>query len=262
MKFKGREVPATRLFNTSVRFLKFLPDLRIAKSPFKLLKHYVKQTSPEVIELRNGVRIILSSHPHDIMTFFGVFLRKDYGIIKPGSIVIDIGANIGMFSLYAALSGAEKVYAFEPSQEAFQILLLNIQMNNLEGKIIPINKAVSDQDNLKIKFPIVSSPYNMINGVVNADQEFCEIETITLGKFIVDYDIDQVNLLKLDCEGAEFDILPSLDENSISKINDIRMEYHGDPAPLIAYLNQFEYTTSINKDVTILMCNRQINMYV
>lgn len=256
MKFTGREVPATRLFSTSVRFLKFLPGLRMVKSPFRLLKHYISRTSPKVIELRNGVRITLSSHPHDIMTFFGVFLRKDYGIIKPGSIVIDIGANIGMFSLYATLSGAEKVYAFEPSQEAFQILLQNIKINNLTGKIIPINKAVSDQDNLKIKFPIVSSPYNMMNGVINADEEFCEIETITLGKFIEDYDVSRVNLLKLDCEGAEFDIIPSLNQNSMSKIYDIRMEYHGDPAPLIAYLNQFEYTTNINKDVAILMSSR------
>ncbi len=191
------------------------------------------------------------------MTFFGVFLRRDYGIINPGSIVIDIGANIGMFSLYAALSGAEKVYAFEPSQEAFEILVENIKLNRLTGKIIPINKAVSNQDNLRIKFPIVSSPYNMMNGVINADQEFCEIETISVLSFIAENHINQVDLLKLDCEGAEFDILPSLDSKFLSKINDIRMEYHGDPAKLITYLNQNNYTTKINKNVAILLSSRK-----
>ena len=254
----GREISVKKIVNVIGRLLKILLNLAIVRSPFKMLKHYIIQTSPKIIVLRNGFRINMSSHPHDLMTFFGVFLRKDYGFIKPGSIVIDIGANIGIFSLYTVQSGAKKVYAFEPSKEAFEILVSNIKSNNLIEKIIPINKAVSDQDNLKILFPMVSSPYNMINGIINDQLEYCEIYTITLSKFITELDIERVDLLKLDCEGAEFVILPSLNQNSLSRINDIRMEYHGDPTSLVTHLNQNNYDILLNEGVAILKASRKV----
>ncbi len=227
------------MFKKGFKFILLLPQLRIVKYPLAALKYYIQGISPEFVELKGKTKILFSSHPHDMITFFVVFLKREYGRIKADSVVIDIGANIGVFSLYAALSGAKKVYAFEPSKEAFEILCKNISLNNFSDIIIPINKAVSNVDDLILQFPYSSSPYNSI-GSCDSDNNmnYCEISTITINTFIERNDaIDKIDLLKLDCEGAEFDILPSLNEFVFGKINAIRMECHGEPNGLIELLS-------------------------
>lgn len=70
--------------------------------------------------------------------------------IKPGEVLYDIGANIGIYSLIAAKhsKGDLKVYAFEPSFPTFKSLCENIALNNLQGSIIPLNMALSDKTGL------------------------------------------------------------------------------------------------------------------
>jgi len=236
--FSSRVISITELPGRGLAFLKLLPRLFIVKQPFTVLRHYIKRDSPGFIDLKSGFRILLSSHPHDIVTFFVVFLRKDYGDVERDSVVIDVGANIGMFSLFAALSGAKQVYAFEPSREAFRVLCENIRLNEWTGTITPINRAVTDRDNTTVKFPISSSPYNRIasNDIGNPDDYF-EVETVTLSSFIVNNNIHHIDLLKLDCEGAEFDILPSMNKSELARISRIRMECHGESNQLIEELS-------------------------
>ena len=71
----------------------------IAEDPFALFWHYLKATSPSQIRLRTGHRLYCSDHPHDLITFFVIFIKRDYGKISPNSVVVDVGANIGLFSL-------------------------------------------------------------------------------------------------------------------------------------------------------------------
>jgi hypothetical protein len=82
---------------------------RTFRHPFPLLLHYVRSTSPanRTIELQNGWKLFLSRHEHDLITAMTIFCRLDYGRIARESTVIDIGANVGFFSLYAAY-GAQK----------------------------------------------------------------------------------------------------------------------------------------------------------
>jgi len=239
MNIFNRLILAERLPRAFTNFIKIFPHIFIVKNPFYMLYHYIKKDSPEFIDLKSGHRILLSSHPHDIVTFFVIFLRKDYGDIEKNDIVIDVGANIGIFSIFAALSGAKKVYAFEPSKESFDVLCENIEINNLTDIIIPINRAVSSKDNEIIKFSISSSPYNKITVCDAVDNDkYHKIQTVTLGSFIISNSIDHVDLLKLDCEGAEFDILPSMDKDVLSMVRKIRMEFHSKPDELVVDLCQ------------------------
>jgi FkbM family methyltransferase len=258
MKMRGREIPIAELVSTGFTFLQCLSHLFIVKHPFTILKHYIKRDSPAFIELKGGARIILSSHPGDLSTFFVIFLKKDYGEIEADSVVVDVGANIGIFSIFAALSGARKVYAFEPSQEAFQILCENIRLNNLTDIIIPINKAVSVSDDVTIKFPRFSNPCNKIeSGRVDNQQDYCAIQTINLGSYICrNADIGNIDLLKLDCEGAEFDILPSMSETAFARIRAIRMECHGEPNALINHLIQKGYGVDLQEGHNIWLKRR------
>lgn len=236
MKIGGRTFPAADVLGKVCTLSKVLIRLLLeVKRPLSVLKHYFTRNSPEYVDLRSGLRVWFSSHPHDLITFFIVFLKRDYGAIKKDIVVIDIGANIGTFALFAASCGAKKVYAVEPSREAFQVLCRNIESNNLEEVIVPLNKAASSEDHSFVRFPISSSPYNKVDfdNVTDDNSAFYEVETISLSSVISDSGFDHIDLLKMDCEGAEFKIFPSTSESDLSKLGQIRMECHGAPDKLL-----------------------------
>jgi FkbM family methyltransferase len=173
--------------------------------------------------LRSGLKIYLSDHPHDIITIFVIFVREDYGRVQPQSVVVDIGANIGIFALYAAHNQAAKVFAYEPNSEAYHHLLQNIKTNHLEHTIFPGQFAVVGAPGELVRFPARSSIYNsIITDLSSTDFEW--VNTIGLPK-ILDQTGD-VDLLKLDCEGAEYDILLSAGKDVYARIRNLRLEYH------------------------------------
>ncbi len=205
------------------------------KRPLAVLYHYVNKSLPEqgFVELRDGTKIFLSTQALDVVTVVLVFCRSEYGSIEKGSVVIDIGANIGAFSLLAARAGARKVYAFEPNPEVYACLEKNVRENGLDDVVIPCRKAVAGRSGERVLIPVESSPANKTQ---QKEDGRCEpVETISVDDVMRQHDMECVDLLKMDCEGAEYDIIPSLTDSSCAKIKSIRMEYHeGDIASLLA----------------------------
>jgi len=192
----------------------------------------------------------------DLLTLVVVFCKRDYGVIEKGSIVIDIGANIGMFSLFAAYMGAEKIFAFEPNKAAYEYLLQNVRENGLESIIIPINLAVTDNDNTTVKIPIAYSPQNKTQSWIDEDlrSEFELVNTISLVGILKKYSITHVDMLKLDCEGAEYEIIPTAKASTFSKIKNIRMEYHQGPVDaLVSHLKGYSFNVTHFKAETSQM---------
>ena len=159
--------------------------------------------------------------------------------IKKGDTVIDIGANVGIFSLYAAVKGA-RVYCFEPNPEIYEILLKNIQTNSFESEIKPFNMALGDIDGyIELFVPNTNDIYS--ESLASTDKRFIEDITRKTGrdfrKFSVlcrkletildDLEIDQIDFIKLDCEGAEFDIIKCSSVDAIRKVKNISLEVHG-----------------------------------
>ncbi len=218
---------ATHVFEIPQYIWYFLRCLVLFRHPLRVISAYIS-VSPlpgRVVELRNGMTIHLSEHPHDVITVFLVFVRKDYGSIQPGSTVVDIGANIGVFSLYAAHCGAIRIFAYEPNTEAYHLLLHNVQANHLQQNILPHQLAVTSTDGDKVKFPKKPSMYNTIITDENP-AEYELVETVTAQAILTEAKC--IDVLKLDCEGAEYDILSSSKPGFLSQIVAIRMEYHAD----------------------------------
>ena len=102
-------------------------------------------------------------------------------------------------------------------------MLENIKLNNMEDRIIPINTAIGSKPG-KIKIPSTS-----IEGTIGTYHKLgsigdIEITMITLGQLIEDYNIEP-DILKMDCEGCEFDVILN-DYESIKKFHEIIFEYH------------------------------------
>lgn len=175
------------------------------------------------IELRSGLVIYLSSHPHDAVTVFVIFVCEDYGEIQKGSVVVDVGGNIGIFALFAAYKGAKKVYVYEPNSESCQIIRKNVHANGLDEVIFVHQNAVTSRDNCVVKFPIKSSMYNSILTADSAD-EFEAIETVSLESVLKQEPL--VSLLKVDCEGGEYDIFFNSKPDVSRAVEEIKMEFH------------------------------------
>jgi FkbM family methyltransferase len=221
----------------------------ITEEPLTLFWHYLQGTSPTQIKLRSGHRLYCSGQPHDIITFFVIFIKCDYGRISPNSVVVDVGANIGFFTLFALINDASRVLCYEPNSQAFKTLEQNIIENNFQPKVTAIHKAVGAEDGETISIPIESSPYNQsVKLVAERDDSLFEtVATVSLNEQISEHNIEHVDLLKMDCEGAEFDIFPSLTETTIRKIKEIRMEVHGDANGLIKSLKANPFRASLRE---------------
>jgi len=142
--------------------------------------------------------------------------------VRERDIIVDLGANIGYFSLLAAkLTGKEgKVYSFEPEPKNYNYLLKNIKLNNYDN-ILATQKAVSDK-NGRTKLYICEHDtghhtINQYEGIKNYkpntdDKEnFIEIDTVTLDDFLKDKE-KAVDVIKIDIEGAEMLALSGMKE--------------------------------------------------
>ncbi len=240
MKVFGRDISNASMGFIAAHILYLMRCFFVFRRPLQILYAYLMRTRPRggVVYLRTGLRIILSRHPHDIITVFLIFCRREYGIVPANGVIYDLGANIGVFSLYAAYCKAKRVHAYEPSKEAYDCLCRNISENRLDDIIMPFRFAVSAVDGQSVKMPISPSPYNRILSDEEDDSSGW-VETRTLRNILDAADIFPVDLVKIDCEGAEYDILFQSNEQVFDRVKEIRLEYHeGRAADILSYLEQ------------------------
>lgn len=187
----------------------------------------------------------------------GVFAREDYKLMHvENRNVLDVGANIGDSALWFALKGASKVYAVEPFPAVYSILVKNIELNSMNEIIYPINAAVSaEKGNVKLNSNIETTL------ALRAEQDPSGdvlIKKIPILEIVGNYQGEREWVLKLDCEGCEYELL----EKSIESFNiftEIIMEYHRpDPEPLLRALSKQGFSVDIVKKEKVKQ-NKQVS---
>ena len=145
------------------------------------------------------------------------FYDDDWDVINfKDRFVIDIGANCADRTLHFAKHGA-KVIGFEPVKHVYKLGLDNISLNpSLKKNISFINKAVGGGKG-KLAIGDLNSSEEYV-----AQNEYYEIEIITITDVLNDYNFTP-DVLKMDCEGCEFEIILNED---LSMFNDIIFEHH------------------------------------
>jgi FkbM family methyltransferase len=158
--------------------------------------------------------------------------------IGPGDVVIDIGANQGFFTCYAAQKGA-RVYAFEPVPELYQRLLRNVERNGFSGQVVAVQAAVSDSED-EVEMVVSDS---LGGGQSTIVPEFARhfqtsmgdairVRCTTLPQILEDYGIARVRVCKIDAEGAELKIVGALGPGTVARIQGFALEYHAEAYPL------------------------------
>ncbi len=142
--------------------------------------------------------------------------------------VLDIGANIGVFSLLCACYGAKKVLAIEPVIKTHDILVKNINRLNFNQYIEPLQNVVTDKSDDIVNINLHADMGH--NSLYSTSNEFEQIKSITLSDALSKFDDTDI-YLKLDCEGAEYDIILNATDKDMARISNIAMEIHGDLHP-------------------------------
>lgn len=145
---------------------------------------------------------------------FDVFIKKEYNLVpdfepREGEVIVDAGAHVGLYACYAAKI-AKKVIAFEPVQQNFQYLLLHKRINRLHN-LIALPLALGDKEDVKTMYiggdSFGSSTFYQKH--VKVYEKYypyvisSRVRVTTLDNIMQKLGIDEIDLCKIDVEGAE-----------------------------------------------------------
>jgi FkbM family methyltransferase len=165
------------------------------------------------LENRNGVG-----------DWWGVFFKEEYKWLIEGQkdpVIIDVGGEVGDSALYFAMKGAKKVIVIEPFPSNYEYLVKNIISNNFQDKITPINAMVGKE----VKKTNIVIPEEFIVRDAEESNSGYQIEMITLSKLIEDFKVKDA-LLKMDCEGCEYESILNENDETLKIFKRIELEYH------------------------------------
>jgi FkbM family methyltransferase len=192
------------------------------------------------------------------------FITREDGIIehftpKQGDIVVDIGAHMGRYTIISSkrVGTNGKVVAIEAHPGNFEMLNRNIKLNQLTN-VIPLNYAVySKETKIKLYVPGEESGYTVYNTIMSNrtgnEDKFVEVNANTLDYLLQLNQIreEEVNWIKIDVEGAEFEVLKGA-TNVLSKSKDIALliEIHGPDnyIPVVEFLNLYNFKIEFEKN--------------
>jgi len=180
-----------------------------------------------IFKTRSKKIIKLRKQSTDLMALIHVWLIEEYkksGFqINRNDVVLDIGAHIGLFTLYASQFCTKgSIFSFEPMKDNYELLLENMKLNNLKQVKI-FNLAVSNSnDPIKLYINDDESGHS----IYSQSSQNLMVNSISLKKIFDENQIEHCNFLKLDCEGAEYEIIKNLPLPYFKKIDKMIIEYH------------------------------------
>ncbi|MEM3860287.1 MAG: FkbM family methyltransferase [Candidatus Micrarchaeaceae archaeon] len=168
--------------------------------------------------------------------FYSVFFNEDYLWLNVcGETVIDIGANIGDSALYFAISGAKKVIALEPYPFSYELAKKNIEDSDYKNIIEILNAGYGKDEKIQVDEKFKSGVVSPLRKADNGK----EVNLYSLKTLTTRYKI-QSAVLKMDCEGCEYNLLNE-EGDTIRKFHRIIIEYHHGYVSLVQKLRELGY---------------------
>ena len=234
------------------------------KNQLSLISNYLKCQQEGLISdnlyyLQNNLPVFIMNRNETDFMYNEIFVNNSYlknGIfVKEGDVVLDIGANIGMFSIFLTQKFEDlKIYAIEPILPIFEVLNSNSRLYG--DNIITLQTGVSNKNgfvefNYYPHVSIISGIYsdqdeklNVKNFIEQEVKEILDQEQLedlienrlvkekykcavkTISDIIKENNIEEINLLKIDVEKAEMDVIEGIEERDWGKIHQVVIEVH------------------------------------
>ncbi len=183
--------------------------------------------------LRSGAVFRMQAGSHDVRVLNEVWLDRvyepdaDFGV-REGWTVLDLGAHKGSFTVRAALAGPKtRVHAVEPAPENLRHLNANIALNHLNNVVVHAAAVSADPGEALLYVAGRGSGTNsLLRERVKGDKGSVAVPTIRLDD-LLERAGGEVDLMKMDVEGAEYAVLHAISSQALRRIHRIVLEYHG-----------------------------------
>ncbi len=209
-------------------------------NPFEIFLRRAFTRSGEMTIVDRRTKVTVNAMRGSYHMFGETWYDGDYDVagcpVRKNDIVVDIGANQGFFTCYAAQMGA-RVFAFEPNPETFEVFERNVSRNGFGDRVFAQRVAVADFEG---ETDLICSSF-LGGGADTINPSHGEavtlngrlgrrlpVRTARLSSFIPSD--TRVRLLKIDCEGAELAILKDL--TSPEQFDSMAIEFHPDAYPM------------------------------
>lgn len=184
------------------------------------IKHFTYRFMPWLEEVKaycEKYDLLFSFHKGDVIgrdiayklgvygeDYVNCYMKKHLGL-KPGATMLDVGANLGWYSVVMARECGLKIYSFEPDPFNFSMLSKNIRNNNIKG-VQAFQYAIADRE-AKMKLHLYKTYNTGRHSLIDHGKtgKFVEVDTVTIDGFMAKQGLsaEPVELLKIDIEGFE-----------------------------------------------------------
>lgn len=167
-----------------------------------------------------------------------------------GGTVVEIGAHKGYFTVLAG-SVAERVLVFEPDPTNYSYLVRNVALNS-QTNVTALHQAVSATAGTRqLAIGHTDARNTFFPSTFSGNKRRVQVECTTLPQALRDHGVDRIDVLKLDCEGSEYDVLLNCDAETMSKVRVITLEMHESgeishtTAEMVAFLESHGFTGEV-----------------
>jgi FkbM family methyltransferase len=201
---------------------------------------------PFEVRLRSGEVLILREQT-DLVIFWMIFVRRYYPVNQSDRVIVDVGANIGLFTLYAARKApGAQIFSIEPFPETCQFLINLVKANHLTHRVTVLNCAIAGFSGIQAMdaAPGIPSQYRRIYSpatrAVNREHRGqaglrqtaagIPVRTETLVHVMDIAQIASADLIKLNIHGSEYEVLMFSPPAALRHFRRIAVQYHELPA--------------------------------
>jgi FkbM family methyltransferase len=185
---------------------------------------------PTVVQHRSGLRLRVNEFA-DLETIWQIFLRRVYRVWPSDRVIVDAGANVGFFSCYASWRAPQsQVLAIEPFPTTVARLRSQLGDNHLSQRITVLDRALTAAPS-EVVMPLnsLSSQQKPVLQKAAAGRTVVRVPSLPLAQAVEALPA-QIDLLKMDIEGSEFEVLLHTPYETLRRFRRINLEHHEPPA--------------------------------
>lgn len=208
-----------------------------------------------IFNMRSGVSVEV---PAQLMVefkevFFSMVYGRHLGVVKRVDTILDIGANVGFFTTFAASQFPEaRIFAYEPVPANFLQLQANISRNPGTKAELHNQAVAAQKGQFTMELNDASQFTTSASIVTGKGGKTISVDCVGFDSVISELPGGRCDFLKMDCEGAEYDILFNSSPEILGKIGHIAMEcHHLDDArqnaeAMVAYLKEHGFSVHLH----------------
>lgn len=196
----------------------------------KPFRYLLSKRKFKLLLSRNGLQLDVRGNLSELETLIEVFIKREYANYFPfyeEATVVDIGAHKAYFSIFAARNTASSstIIAVEPDPDNQHWLQLNLKANNCQ--MVKIEAAALNAKDEPVALYSGNSVNHSIVGGEPSETRHSkrQVKGITIMSLMEKYNLQHIDFLKMDCEGAEY-IMLDWPADVFQKIKVISLEFH------------------------------------